>query len=452
MADHFDVIVVGAGMAGVACAGELVLRGKRPLLVAESKEVGYNFRPVKFGESSSIPVQQPTRQVAWGGGWWWNLARDLNIPISVCRGFDGFGVTVRGTGTVHQVPSCVSPSSLVEAMGKALPIGIAENRQSIEKILQAAVAIPYQQLLTMHDLPMSQWLEDHGADEMVTMIMLLLGANLLEVTLDDAREHMSAFACIGLLRTYIFSEGQLLDILPDPRNGWCIPVAREVERRGGAVLRGKKVQSVLIENDRAVGVAMTDGTELRGDKVAIATGYDRINGLLDPLPSEVFEPLKFAAQFSYREHTMLAMLDRRPPAYPETFLALFEMDGSALCLSWPVDTPGSVEEGRWVIASQSIRSQAQIETLGGSEGVFASMRTFSEELYPGFTESAVQYADLQHPAWTCALLSGPKLPRTIESVKDLWFVGEGSVPVGAVYADGAASCGILGARAMTGTT
>ena len=44
--NSFDVIVVGAGMAGVACAGELTLRGARPLLVCETAEVGHNFRSV----------------------------------------------------------------------------------------------------------------------------------------------------------------------------------------------------------------------------------------------------------------------------------------------------------------------------------------------------------------------------------------------------------------------
>jgi pyruvate/2-oxoglutarate dehydrogenase complex dihydrolipoamide dehydrogenase (E3) component len=39
----FDVIVLGAGSAGIRSAAELTLQGAKVLLVAESKEVGYQF-------------------------------------------------------------------------------------------------------------------------------------------------------------------------------------------------------------------------------------------------------------------------------------------------------------------------------------------------------------------------------------------------------------------------
>ena len=42
-----EVVVVGAGIAGLACAGTLVLEGHDTLLIAETPEVGWNLRPVE---------------------------------------------------------------------------------------------------------------------------------------------------------------------------------------------------------------------------------------------------------------------------------------------------------------------------------------------------------------------------------------------------------------------
>ena len=41
---QFDAIVIGAGVAGLACAATLVLEGKRPLLVCETNEVASTLR------------------------------------------------------------------------------------------------------------------------------------------------------------------------------------------------------------------------------------------------------------------------------------------------------------------------------------------------------------------------------------------------------------------------
>ena len=68
--EEFDSIVVGAGLAGLCCAGELVRAGRRPLLVAETKEVGAVFVTTRFDERNYGFIQHITWQLGWGGGWW----------------------------------------------------------------------------------------------------------------------------------------------------------------------------------------------------------------------------------------------------------------------------------------------------------------------------------------------------------------------------------------------
>jgi glycine/D-amino acid oxidase-like deaminating enzyme len=77
---EFDVAVVGAGFAGVCCAGTLVQQGLNIALIAEAPEVGWNLRPTWVGESRGT-VQHPMWQQDWGGGWWFPLARSLSAEV-----------------------------------------------------------------------------------------------------------------------------------------------------------------------------------------------------------------------------------------------------------------------------------------------------------------------------------------------------------------------------------
>src|SRR3954447_13257456 len=81
-----DVIVIGAGLAGLCCAGELLLEGLRPLLICEQAEVGAALRP-EIVEGNRGSIQVPTWQIGWGGGWWPMLAKRLNVPIKSPMGF-----------------------------------------------------------------------------------------------------------------------------------------------------------------------------------------------------------------------------------------------------------------------------------------------------------------------------------------------------------------------------
>src|SRR2546423_12905475 len=98
----FDVIVVGAGMAGLACAGELVLRGAKPLLVCETEEVASTFRPCMVGKNHGL-LQHPVWSVAWGGGYWYPLARELNIPLRLHPSLP-FQATIHGSGEIFDIP------------------------------------------------------------------------------------------------------------------------------------------------------------------------------------------------------------------------------------------------------------------------------------------------------------------------------------------------------------
>ena len=444
--EGFDAIVVGAGMAGLACAGELVLQGARPLLICETEEVGAQYRTQWVGKNRGI-LQTPTWQNGWGGGWWYPLVRALNIPVRLGATPD-LGCLDWGSRKYTKIPYCPTASAITDVIIQTSPLPIDAIRGAFEQLTHAALAIPWEDLLEMHQVPMAEWLTDQGADEMVQQLMVVLLANLNGIPVDEAQE-LSVFGAWGTLRTVLCREGTYMHVEPDCREGLCIPIAQEVERRGGSVWRGRRVAQVLTDGGRVGGVVMEDGVEVRAPIVAIATGNKRISALLDPLPPEVEEPLAYSARFTSQDFCLYTVLDKPVVSRDmERFVFVVGTDGTNLGYSYPIHLyPGAAEPGRQFVAT--IKQLSGEAALREEKEIYDEMRELCEALYPGFAEATVDSATLKHRyQWSGGTLVGPKVPRTVESVEGLWFVGDGSWPVRALWMDGAASAGILGARAM----
>lgn len=454
--DGHDVIVVGGGFAGICCAAELVLRGAKPLLICESKEVGYLYRSKMIGKNRGM-MQMPFRYVGWSdlhpdkvGGWWYHLVRQLNLPIRMHRAYQGLSATVLATGETHHVPICPTPASLTEIIGKIFPVP-ADALKGMERIWEAAYALPYQDLVKMHRITLAEWLEEQGADEFVSSLMMRLAAAGCETTAEIAEQYMSVFGFLALVRGLVCGEADAWAVYPDAREGLCVPMAREVEHRGGTVWRGRKVSQLLVEGGQAGSVVMEDGTEVSAPKVAIACGNGRIPGLLNPLPPEVAEVLAYESQLDgFEEYGVWAILDRPMGNEPKSWNMVVDNDGNNVLYSW---SPGMVapwltEPGKHLAVSEVSVSKSEADALGGPEGVFAHVRKLTDQIHPGYEDSLVDYVTDRHLTWVGPQLAGPKLPRKSPTIENLWYVNECSYPFAAWCMEGSASTGILGARAM----
>src|SRR5438067_2355654 len=159
-------------MAGLGCAAELVLRGRRPLLICETKEVAQTLHTVWVDGNRGL-MHHPAIQSSWGGGWWTQLVRALNIPVDSHHYCATLEATIRGSGVISDLPAaCYSASSLVRVFATFSPIPIDDYLEPLEKVLHAALAIPFEELLTMDRVPFAAWLEEQGADELVSFLLL----------------------------------------------------------------------------------------------------------------------------------------------------------------------------------------------------------------------------------------------------------------------------------------
>jgi phytoene dehydrogenase-like protein len=451
--ESFDVVVIGGGLAGICCAGELVLEGVRTLLISESKEVGLAIRSRMVAGNRAI-MQGPTYQVGWGGGWWPTLVRRLNVPVRVPNGFGpaDYNLAIEGNPEVLRVPQSVcSAAGLTEALGEVFPFP-AGAMGEVERILDSALAIPYPQLLRMHDVPLVQWLEDQKADEFVAHFMLMIAAafNASTSTPEFSRENSSVFGAIGVLRSCFCGEAVFGYVYPDHREGMAMPLARAIEHRGGAVWRGRHVSHVNTVDGRVRSVILDDDTEIKTQNVAMACSNSRIRSLLDPLPPEVERPLSHGEKNAHKTFFVFGVLDK--PAVPsDQCVGVLSPEGSMVQWMMPVHSlaPWCVQPGKQLVVSGTAIQVDELKNHGGEDAIYARLHNVTDCYYPGYKDALVATDALTHPSgnlWFGPVFTGPKLPRSVESVDGLWFVGENSTPVGGIWMEAAASAGILGAR------
>jgi glycine/D-amino acid oxidase-like deaminating enzyme len=446
-----DVIVVGAGAAGICCAAELVLQGLRPLLIAESKEVGYHFRPMVM-KHGRVPLQFLTRNLYGEGGWWYALAKRLEIPVRLHPAAATFASTRLGSGELKESQPILSATGLAERLvaGAADPSSV--NRDALHRVLHTALTMSPEELSGLSEVSLAEWVDKVGGDELVTSLCLGLASSSSYLTRDQAERYISVFGAFSRLRGYFFGEAVLCAIEPDARAGLFVPLGQAIEQRGATVWRGRRASRVLVEGGRAVGVVMEDGTEARAPMVAVAAGTARVASLFpDAVPSEVGAVEDFErALGDYREYFSVSIVDRKMIPAGLLGITTSSDQGTRIQSDFSITAaaPWCTPSGWETIGTELVRPTEQVNADGGPDALFERMREVTESALRGFTEATVERANESHPSFISPFLCGPKLPRSSLSLAGLWYVGEGSAPVDGVYAEGAASAGVLGARAI----
>ena len=446
-------------MAGLCCAGELVAQGARPLLIAESKEVGVALKTKMVGDNRGF-MQIATVQSGWGGGWWINLVRRLNVPVKIPLGLTPIGYDLAihgfGEGTTYlpslpqMIPSATGFKDLITSI---VPVP-AECAEEFERIVDIGINIPYTELLKMTEVPLLDWLEDQKADETLQHLMVVLTNAMWGSTGPFARDNASVFGTFATLRSALCSEAVFAYVYPDYREGLAIPLARTIEERGGTVWRGGRTDHVLIENGRVTGVVMEDGTEARAPMVALACGNDRAARLFQEMPPELEGPVAQSQKIAHRDFHVFAVLDK--PVIPDTrdrWIGVIEPDGTMPQWIGPLHNlvPWSTEPGKqFVVAGRAI-PVSELGKYGTDDEIRAGMHAINEAIFPGYQDAICMQDIYEHKSghlWFENHVVGPKLPNVSDSVDGLWYANESSWPQMGLWMESAASAGILGARAM----
>jgi phytoene dehydrogenase-like protein len=430
--NEFDVIVVGGGAAGVACAAHLVERGVRTLLVAETAEVGHNLRSVMV-DGCRATVQHPTWMTTWNGGWWYRLVKELNVAVKFTID-KPFAVRTRSGDTEPMfLPICPSARSLAEVLASLSPIPVGDALGDIERVVQAGLAIPPDELLAMHDVSIDAWMTEIGASDFARFFITTIVANLMGFSAETIATSLSVFGGFGMIRCFVGFEGLCVSFDPDAREGLLIPIARRVEELGGEIRRGQRVERVLIDDGQVRGLRFADGTEVTSSTVALGVGNGRIAAIVDPLPPEYLPSMSYGQDTLQREFGTCTVLNTPIlQANLEQMLFVIDDDGSNLIWFVPLHSMQPwVTDGRQVIYCELNLSAKKSAEFADNDAIYAHMHDICEELYPGWKAAIAETKGMEHGhLWTGPLFTGPKMPRDIESINGLWYAGDAGTPHG----------------------
>jgi phytoene dehydrogenase-like protein len=442
-----DVVVVGAGMAGLCCAATLVAEGVSVTLVCETPEVGWALRSVRLGAGSRGFVQHPMYQPGLGGGSWYTAARSLNAPVSfhVSPPLHLFN---KDAGTTAELRSCVSAAAILDVFADIAPIPIDDQRAGLERVVRKALDLSWEELAALQRTPLSEWMESEGGDPVLAMVMYVLAANITETTPQVAAEHLSVYGVMAMLRGLVCGEAFVTAPSPDPWDGLLVPLGKGLDANGCQVRRGSKVDHVIIENGRAVGVSLQNGDEVRGKAVALAVGNPRIPKLLEKVPDEVSTPLDYAAQLLGHDACTYSLLDQ--PVVPlRNMTMVADAMGNNLAYLFPMQAiaPDSTEPGKFLLAAQAQFSNEEYAAIGGHDGAIKKLLDLQEELYPGFNDATIERKEQTHKHhWLNPLTHGPKLPAQSAQYPGLYFAGDGSTPILGIGVEGAGQAGAIRAH------
>jgi len=268
-----DVVIIGAGMAGLTCGCLLAQKGLRVVMIEKNRKVGgccTSFQ--KEGFSFDLSVQS-LGECQEGGRVWrvlkqWNLLDQIRfIPLDPAREY-------------HFPDQTVSQSSRMEThienLSSLFPAekrGIKEVYAALEKIFQEFSSLRsslnwFEPSSFLSRYPYLSRYKDKTYGELVDeFISHPFLKTLLSIRSSYALlppEEISAVGMAGIEMSY-FNHG--VSCVDGKVEQLPMKMGEVLVRMGGEILTGHEAQQILINEKRAIGVRLKNGQELTGKVV-----------------------------------------------------------------------------------------------------------------------------------------------------------------------------------------
>jgi phytoene dehydrogenase-like protein len=267
--EHYDVIVVGAGYGGVTIAGLLARDGQRVLLVDKNNEPG--------GKGLTIRRHGHVYEM-WGGlgvpannSRFHELVAALGLEDEVKFVFaEGNSADLRYKAATGEWRSAVSgpneaeDPNTVERM-KTVFDATDEDFACLGKMFGDIVGTPDDELDALDDVGALEWMRSFGFREslvtqMACTLNLLFCTPVNRIPVSEAVRTLRDIYAGGAGRYHVGGYGKVAEA--------C---AAYVEKHGGTFLPGTRVQQILVEDGRAVGIA-TSKAEFRAPVIISDAG------------------------------------------------------------------------------------------------------------------------------------------------------------------------------------
>jgi prolycopene isomerase len=403
--DAYDLVIIGSGIAGLVSAGMVAKTGKSVLVLEQHDAPGGNAHHFKRGSY----IFDPAVHLIGDETLFDSLLRHLGARDAVrFLPIDHFYRTVM-PGFQLDVP--IGRGPYVQAYVDRFP----EHAEPLRRYFELCARVHRE----AHDMPEKAGIVglDALADSFPTLFRYHK-ANLAEVLdehFTDARVRAAVAApCVWLglppsrvsfltLAQLIFSHVDGVFVCEGGVQALVDAFVLGLQRNGGEIVLGKKVERILLDGGRAVGVRLQDGTDVKGGLIMSNADarqtYEKLVGF-EHLPAQ------FVKNFLRLKHSLSAFvyfgatrLDLDALAAPhqifsltswdheETFRRILRPEPAALF----VTTPTRVDKGLAPAGEHLVVAVAAVP--------FDVSGTW-KEIKPGFAKSMVEGIDGLFPGFS----------------------------------------------------
>lgn len=305
-----NIVVIGAGPAGLACASTLVDHGVAPTVLEASDHVGGMARStVLWGHTVDLGPHR-------------FFSSDPVVVAFWHRHIAGDHVTVRRTTRI------LYDGKLFDYPLKA---GNALTNLGPFRAVAAVASYAAARIRRARDLDtLEAWITDRFGRVLYetffrTYTEKLWGIRCTELDADWAAQRIQGLTLWGAIRSALTqNRGNALKTLVDefayPRTGNSLLYERmrtHVEDGGGSVRTGAPVRRVLTEGGRVTGVALADGTEVAADHVVSSMPLTLLLKGIDGVPEHVTEA---AGRLRFRNTILVYLRVDGTELFPDQWL------------------------------------------------------------------------------------------------------------------------------------
>ncbi len=255
MADTaYDVIVIGAGFGGSACAGLLAKRGLKVLLVEKNARAGGKAMSISkngFTYTAWVVIGAPVL-----GNLYEAVARELGVQDLIELVTPGSPASLyrRSSGTYARIPNMPVGQSDPNAIFDWLEVK-PEDREAALMFFAQLTMMPPEQINQLHGISFQQWISQHDIPRSLYAFLVSNccdGMFMVPVDQLEAAEAITSLQDMFLRHGGMFCRGGYGRVA----EAYC----EAVRRHGGTVLMKARTEQILVADGQVTGVVTSQGT------------------------------------------------------------------------------------------------------------------------------------------------------------------------------------------------
>lgn len=458
MKSKYDVIIVGGGIGGAICGAYLAAGGLKVAIFEKNATIGGRMHLDVNSNGYTGWEHWVSWGQGWGGGFWYNAARELDADIRTYYILEPC-LYYLGTGRKFDIaPKSISGSGLASYVESLSPTPLpASTKKEFTRAFNYAASIPYEEMFRdpLANISFFDWKDKLTKDPQVQAFYAAICANSTMCEADEAMKYLSAGGVLSTSRFWWMGEAHCVAFQPDLAEGLVQPFIDVMTRHGGDLFINSEVEEVIVQNDIAKGVNVKtqdgDIKEISADRVIVNADFTAIPKLFNDIPPEVKHTIDCYNSIPFEDFTLYAGLDQKITNESHPVSVVDPLTGSNRLMIWAMSNsfPWLAPEGKQLIFASRVLPLNEEEKKKVKVTLKDDIENIIEEVFPGFKKHVETRFYASHfPLWHYQHTWYKKIPYRTESIRNLFFVGDGVEPQQSMCVDAAASTGMFCAKSI----